>query len=182
MTIIDIRYTTTPTLKQVTCKADYDKVQKYVYDHKKILIPPWSLLDIMQKGNIVVFIEPWECEIEILESDRRKILKYRAEVGFISDKGSVPPYLRSFVDNDDPQFLIPYYIHDINYACHYMSRGDSDKLLRDMGKYNGAGIYKSSKVYYAVYFGGSNAYKKSDRELQNERKYSNFSYTYKTLK
>jgi hypothetical protein len=182
MKVLDVRYEVTPTVKQVTCKADYDKVQKYVYDTRGVIITPWDELDIQHKGNIVVFLDPWECEVELLENNKRKILKYNTSVGFISDKGSVPTKLRSIVDNDDPQFLIGFYIHDINYDCHYASRSNADQLLRAMGEYRGAGLYKRNKVYWALKIAGAKAYRDGKKNLNRAKKKAKFQYYYKPLK
>jgi hypothetical protein len=176
MKVLCVSYEVTPTVKQVTCKSDYDQVQSYLYKktNKEVLLPNWDSLDIMHKGNIVVFLEKWECEIDLYINKKKITRKYTALPGFISDKGSVPEKLRSMVDNDDPDFLMGFYIHDMNYACHYMSRSDSDSLLREMGKYHGAGWYKRNKVYWAVKIAGRSAYKKERMKIEKEKRYSDY--------
>jgi len=174
MEILDVRYDQMPSIKQVTCKGDYDKVQKFLYEKDGILITPWSDLDIQQKGNIVVFIEDWICKIEILEKGKRKIYKYSFQAGFVCDKGSIPPKLRSFVDNDDPQLLVGFYVHDSNYACHFLPRLESDELLRDMGDFRGASWWKKFKVYRVLRIAGGSAYESEETGINVQKKWVSF--------
>jgi len=174
MKILDVRYDQMPSIKQVTQKSDYDKVQKFIYEKEGKVITPWGMLDIQQKGNIIVFVEDWSCEVDVYKNGKRVTYKYDFECGFISDKGSIPPKLRSFVDNDDPDFLVGFYIHDANYACHFFDRSNSDKLLRGMGKYHGSGSYKAGKVYWAVWFAGADAYESDDIGILKQKKWVKF--------
>ena len=188
MKVIDIRYNNTPSYKPVTCKADYDKVQQYIYDKTKdsldpVILPKWDELNIQHRGNIIVFTEAWECVIEVLIGDDKYIIKYRAEIGFICDKGSVPKFLRSYIDNDSPKWLIAFIIHDMNYACHHLdSRKDCDKLLKAMGLWGAenksdtvkpkARIGEAQMVYWALTIGGKKAWKTSRMSIEQEKKFS----------
>lgn len=177
MKILDVRYDCMPSIKQVTCKSDYSQVQKFIYDktNGEVQITPWSDLDIQQKGNIVVFIEPWECEIEIYKNGKKVVHKFEFQTGFVCDKGSIPPKLRSFVDNDDPQFLVGFYVHDANYTCHFFNRLHSDELLRDMGGYRGAGWWKKFKVYRTLRIFGSDAYKSAEVGIRKQKQWVKYS-------
>lgn len=176
MKVLSVNYDITPSYKPVTCKGDYDKVQAHIYNLTKgnVILEPWDDLEIQHKGNIVVFTEPWHCEIEVLIHGKKYILKYDFEIGFISDKGSVPGWARSYIDNDDPLFLIAFFIHDGNYSCHWLSRSFSDQLLRDMGGYRGARIGKRNIVYRIVWIAGKSAYKRERIKINREREFCKF--------
>lgn len=178
MKVLNVIYEVMPTVKQVTCKQDYDKVQLFLYNVHGFILPPWDELDIQFKGNMVVFIENWVCKVRVLQGKKIYELTYKFSPGFISDKGSVPKLLRSIVDNDDPQFLVAFYIHDANYKCHFLNRDQSDDLLRAMGKFAGAGIFKRNAVYQSVNLFGGSAYKSGIKSINEQRKY----VTYAILK
>lgn len=183
MQVLSIDYETTPTYKPVTCKADYSMVQRDIYEAHGVLILPWDTLDIQHKGNIIVFTERWECTVTFMYKGAKYYYTYVFEPGFICDKGSVPGWARSYVDNDCPEFLIAFIIHDANYACHFVgvNRLMSDSLLRYMGRYGAnkpedsikpsASAVKAWSVYRAVRIGGGSAWKKDRQALIEERKF-----------
>lgn len=53
------------------------------------------------------------------------------EAGFETDFGSIPPQLRSFVDDDDPKALCAFLRHDKRYKDGSLPRLDADVELRE---------------------------------------------------
>lgn len=175
MQVTYVAYDITPTVKQITHKADYDKVQLLVYNLHGLVLEPYDELDIQYKDSMVVFMEPWKVKIGLIHNKKQYCVSYEFDPGFISDKGSVPKYLRSIVDNDDGDFLMSFYIHDANYKCHFMTRGESDDLLREMAKYYGAGIIRRNAVYQAVNWFGKSAYNSGIKAIEKQRKFVKYS-------
>lgn len=182
--ILSINYDVTPSYKPVTSEADYSQVQSYLYKKTQgeILIPAWEDLKIQHKGYIVVFTEPWKNEVYAIINGKQYCITYFYETGFISDKGSVPTWARSVVDNDSPAWLIPFFNHDAGYDSHGLkSRNLTDVILREMGRYgkeNKLDIIKprasaivARTVYLALYFGGSSAWKNDRLSNPNIKKY-----------
>jgi hypothetical protein len=183
--VLEINYESTPTYKPVTCKADYDKVQRHIYriTDSEVLIPEWKTLDIQHKGNIVVFTEPWWCEVTVLINGKKYILRYDCEIGFISDKGSVPKKARSFIDNDAPEWLIPFFLHDIGFDTHDLgSRNLTDQILKYTGMYGAiretdtakprASYAAAQAVYIALYLFGRGAWKNDRLGNPNIKEYA----------
>jgi len=183
MKVISISYNITPTYKPVTCEADYAMVQRGLYNLRDVLIRPWSDLDIQHRGNIVVFTEEWKVTVTFLYKKKKYKFKYVFSPGFICDKGSIPKIARSYVDNDCPEFLFGFFVHDANYACHFpgVDRDMSDQLLRYMGRYGAenkgdtikpkAGAIKAFAVYRAVWIAGAGAWEKERQTLAIERQF-----------
>lgn len=77
-------------------------------------------------------------------------------VGFETDFGSIPRWLRGIVDDDDPKALCPFLRHDLRYYERSISRADADAELRDGMRACGSSWIKSMLVYRLVrLFGGS---------------------------
>lgn len=170
--ILDINYEVTPSYKPVTCKADYDQVQKFLYNetNEEVLIPKWKDLKIQHKGNIIVFTSPWWCEVTVLIDGEKHLIRYDCKIGFISDKGSVPKRCRSFIDNDAPAWFIPFILHDVGYDSHDLgSRRLTDRFLKEMGSYGAlnkndtikprASAIAAQAVYISLYLFGGGAWK-----------------------
>lgn len=67
-----------------------------------------------------------------------------------TDLGSVPKWARILVDKDDPNFLIPFLVHDTIYETQIYSRAIADQLLYDLASELWAKWYKKTLVYRAV--------------------------------
>jgi len=81
---------------------------------------------------------------------------YTAPIGFKTDFASIPPAIRGFIDTDEGNIRDAAVIHDWLYATGELSREDSDSILRAAMRELGAGVIKSSVVFYAVrWFGAS---------------------------
>jgi len=76
--------------------------------------------------------------------------------GFETDFGSIPSWLRSFVDDDDPRALCPFMRHDHRYATGALLQTDADQELYDGCIACGMSRVKAWLIYRAVrMFGGS---------------------------
>lgn len=60
------------------------------------------------------------------------VLYYHFKVGYMTDLASVPKKLRSIVDNDSEELMLPALVHDANFGCHYFSFGQSNDIFRNM--------------------------------------------------
>ena len=75
-------------------------------------------------------------ELYVLHNDYEVRFQYRGEnyrfkmlKGFIFDKASVPQFLRSIVDNDDPDVMISAMCHDAMFALHLVPFRRANKLF-----------------------------------------------------
>ena len=81
---------------------------------------------------------------------------YTVPVGFKTDFASIPPAIRGFIDTDEGDLRDAAVIHDWLYSTGELTRKAADSILRAAMRELGAGIIKSSVVYYAVrWFGAS---------------------------
>lgn len=78
------------------------------------------------------------------------------EVGFETDFGSIPRWLRGIVDDDDPKALCPFLRHDKRYKEGKLPRADADEELYQGCIACGMSRVKAWLIYRAVrFFGGS---------------------------
>ena len=184
MKVLNIEYDLMPEFRHSTCEADYSKTQKYIYETYGVIITPYDDLDIQHKGNIIVCTSPWKCKVTVFINGKNRVIDFSIDIGFICDKGSVPKLGRFYIDNDSPEWLIGFILHDILYAGHFgFSRNEADQLLKAIGLYGAmrksdtikprASNASANVVYYSVYFGGRKAWKKERFELEREQKYCN---------
>lgn len=80
--------------------------------------------------------------------------------GFETDFGSVPPYLRSVVDDNDPHANCPFVRHDKRYHDGIGERAVWDDELYEGCVACGMPKWKAWLVRQAVRVGGSSRYKK----------------------
>ena len=78
--------------------------------------------------------------------------------GFETDFGSVPAWLRSFVDDDDPQALCPFVVHDKRYNDAIGPRAQWDEELYENCIACGMSRVKAWIIYRAVRLGGGSHY------------------------
>lgn len=72
--------------------------------------------------------------------------------GFVTDLGSVPSKMRSFVDNDD-ESILGFIGHDILFysdAPYKCSHHEANKFLYEIIRDSGQGWYTAQKTYWAV--------------------------------
>jgi hypothetical protein len=107
-------------------------------------------VEMKQMGNTV--------NISLLQhliyySEKHQIILIAKE-GFISDLGSIPIYLRSFVRADNILYARSFIMHDLLYRNDF-NRKKSDLILDEMLKLQGLGSVARSKIYYALRMFGS---------------------------
>lgn len=73
---------------------------------------------------------------------------------FETDFGSIPPWLRSFVDDDDPKLLAPFLVHDKRYKEAKGERQAADDELYDNCILCGTSRLKAWLIRRAVGLGG----------------------------
>lgn len=85
--------------------------------------------------------------------------------GFETDFGSVPKWLRSFVDDDDPRALCPFVRHDKRYSDGIGERAVWDKELYEGCVTCGMSRLKAWLIYRAVRLGGGGHWKSKNTGL-----------------
>jgi len=70
--------------------------------------------------------------------------------GFITDKGSIPFFLRGIIAHDDRDMMLAYLIHDVECEMKRMLRFTTDGLLYEVGTEMNANWLKKNIVYSAV--------------------------------
>lgn len=85
-----------------------------------------------------------------------------ASKGFLTDFGSVPPWLHGVVDDDDPDLLYPSIPHDYLYSLRgqlpdgrVFTRSQCDHILKEAMGCIGASAIKQNIVFAAVELGGA---------------------------
>lgn len=70
--------------------------------------------------------------------------------GFITDKGSIPWFLRGFIQHDDREMILAYLVHDVECEMTRMTRFSTDGLLYEVGTELEAWWLKKNLIYTAV--------------------------------
>lgn len=83
------------------------------------------------------------------------------EVGFETDFGSIPTFLRGIVDDDDPKALCPFVRHDKRYKDGIPSRAEADQELYDGCIACGMPRVKAWLIFRAVRIFGASRWKPS---------------------
>jgi hypothetical protein len=71
-------------------------------------------------------------------------------VGLITDKGSIPWFLRGLIAHDDREMILAYLVHDVECEMNRMTRFNTDGLLYEIGTELEAGWLKKNMIYSAV--------------------------------
>lgn len=70
--------------------------------------------------------------------------------GLITDKGSIPWFLRGLVQHDDREMILAYLVHDVECEMKRMTRFSIDGLLYEVGTELEAWWLKKNLIYTAV--------------------------------
>lgn len=70
--------------------------------------------------------------------------------GFITDKGSIPWFLRGMIQHDDREMVLAYLVHDVECEMNRMTRFNTDGLLYEVGTELEAWWLKKNLIYTAV--------------------------------
>lgn len=74
--------------------------------------------------------------------------------GFRSDGGSSPWGTWNLVPKFNGDTLVPFLVHDANYAGHLVTRAEADEILYEMLRANGIWWIKAQGIYWGVRAGG----------------------------
>jgi hypothetical protein len=85
--------------------------------------------------------------------DSIKIIKM--EAGFITDGGSIPEWIKSFVRASSNRYIPAFALHDAVARTNYVSWKDGSKILDESLSVLGLGAYARTKVYYGLIWFGS---------------------------
>lgn len=72
----------------------------------------------------------------------------------ITDKGSIPFFLRGLIAHDDREMILAYLTHDVECEMNRMTRFNTDGILYEIGTELEAGWLKKNLIYTAVRLGG----------------------------
>lgn len=87
------------------------------------------------------------------------IREYIFHPGFITDKGSVPAIVHSIVDNDDPNWIVIFYLHDADFVLKRKSFDACQEQMNDLAKTNpNIGFFTRKMVVACVDLGGYDAW------------------------
>lgn len=92
---------------------------------------------------------------------------YVVPAGFETNLASIPPCLRSFIDNDDPHVKDAAVIHDWLYTTGQLTRAQADAVLFRACRNLGAGYIKAYTVYLGVRIGGAAHYQDKKRPVES---------------
>lgn len=70
--------------------------------------------------------------------------------GFITDKGSIPWFVRNIIAHDDREMMFAYLVHDVGCETRDMYRFNTDGLLYEVGTALNANWIKKNVIYTAV--------------------------------
>lgn len=70
--------------------------------------------------------------------------------GLITDKGSIPWFLRGLIAHDDREMILAYLVHDVECEMNRMTRFNTDGLLYEIGTELEANWLKKNLIYTAV--------------------------------
>jgi len=70
--------------------------------------------------------------------------------GLVTDKGSIPWFLRGFIAHDDREMILAYLVHDVECEMKRMTRFNADGFLYEVGTDLESGWLKKNLIYSAV--------------------------------
>lgn len=111
-------------------------------------LPPKKMLTLFgDPSELKLLLTPLTITITFADSSW---VQYMFKPGFFFDEGSVPPALRSIVDNDELAMTMAAFPHDANFACHFFSFSETNSLFYRMLRYYGMGSLKAFLARLAV--------------------------------
>lgn len=134
------------------------------FSSKGVAIPK---LSEMGKGNVTWYILTTDFTV-IIDHVLYGKIEIDSFVGSQTDWGSVPRMARSFVDNDDPQLLMAFWIHDKLFQTQFFGIDkkawqSSNELFEDCMRYYKVSQWKRDIIVDGVSSGlGWNAYHKRE--------------------
>ena len=89
--------------------SDYSRLRRDYIDQFAIKLPTAKELALENERDLRLLAEPVTIEITLNGGDA---LSYTFRKGWIHDTASVPPFMRSFIDNDDRRLVLAAMVHD----------------------------------------------------------------------
>jgi hypothetical protein len=146
----------------------YPEIHREFLDENDILLPTFEDIqrNFQHPDDVRILLEDIVINIE---TDTENIC-VKLKKGFMTDFGSVPKIARGIVPYDDIKYIIAYLAHDGFFGGNYgFTHGNV--LLREMLRYKKVAWRKLNYVYYAVKMFGVDAYKKTQYQLQKEKRF-----------
>lgn len=144
-------------------EGDYKATQKEFYSKYDIELPDLDLTSMKGSSDIRVLLN--DLRISVVTSEG--LLYYKLQKGFITDFASVPKWLRSLVDNDSSEIVVPALVHDVNFRWKFLSFGRSNKVFRQMIRKSGGSWWLAFKAYIGV----SNPFGREAYNFELDKKY-----------
>lgn len=88
--------------------------------------------------------------LSIRIKDNKLDIKFKFRKPYLTDLASVPKRLRGIIDNDDIRLIAPALVHDFNFATHFMTFRESNRLFRKMIVALGGSGFKAFFAWLAV--------------------------------
>ena len=110
-----------PILERVDLEK-YSELEYRFLNNKNIIIPRKEKLKRIGMNSDELHILHSHFNVEFCYKE--KLYIFNMFPGFIFDKASVPKYLRSIVDNDDPVVEVAAMCHDPMFALHLLGNSD----------------------------------------------------------
>ena len=123
--------------------SDYSRLRRDYIDQFAIKLPTAKELDLENERDLRLLAEPVTIEITLNGGDA---LSYTFRKGWIHDTASVPPFMRSFIDNDDRRLVLAAMVHDANFRGHWLRFAKTNRLFRKMSIEAG---YPRRKAFFA---------------------------------
>ena len=87
---------------------------------------------IRRADEVYALLKPITIHIELEHNGVNANWYYQFDRGYVTDFASIPPYLRSIIDNDSRYIFAAAMVHDCNFAGHLESFEDSNALFEQM--------------------------------------------------
>lgn len=117
------------------------------FQARGIQLPAWDNLMPQNKEDMQLLLSPLRLTVELMDGTA---LEYDFKPGYVTDLASVPPKLRSLVDNDNRHILLAAFVHDANYGGQLLPWGRSNSIFGDMIVEAGGSRWLSFKAWAAV--------------------------------
>ena len=89
---------------------DYSRLRRDYIDEFAIKLPTAKELDLKNERDLRLLDKQVEIDIELKGGTT---YRYIFRKGWIHDTASVPPFMRSIVDNDDRRLILAAMVHDV---------------------------------------------------------------------
>jgi hypothetical protein len=110
-------------------------------------LPTAKELDLANEPDLRLLLGAVTIKIHLKSGE---VLRYSFRKGFIHDTASVPKFMRGVVDNDDLALVVAAMVHDVNFRCHYLRFGPTNRLFRKMIIEAGGSRWLAFKSWLAV--------------------------------